>query len=144
MPNESIGKLQDMLTRTTATVGVKTSVFVGSAKVRTNINTVKKEINNLYLELGTMVYESWKKEELDPELIEQQCLKIKEKFENIEELETEIAKLEQQEAKVLGAKRQEEKAMPSFICPNCRTAFDSPIKFCRKCGTKMAGRDIGS
>ena len=112
MPNESISKLQGVLTRTTATVGVKTSVFVGSAKVRTQINTVKKEINNLYLELGNTVYELWEKDETNSELTEQQCLKIKEKFKNIEELNEEITKLEQQEVKVFGAKRQEgEKGM---------------------------------
>lgn len=142
MPNEPLNRFQNAITRTTATIGVKTSVFVGSAKLNTHITTLKKEITSLTQDLGATVFELWEKEKNDPDRITQQCQMIKEKYESIVALEVEINKLEQQEAEVLGDKKQEDDISPQkavgFVCPNCSRAFNTPIKFCRKCGTKMA------
>ena len=145
MANESLSKFQDAVTRTTATIGVKTSVFVGSAKIKTQIGTLKNEISSLELELGRGVYESWEKGEVDTVLIQEQCEKIAGKFSNIEKLNQEIVKLELQEEEVLGVKKVDggvvqsmDETKSQFICPNCSATFDTPIKFCRNCGTKMA------
>ncbi len=144
MADESKSGLQNIITRTTATIGVKTSVFIGSAKVKTHINTIKKEISTLTDELGNIVYELWEKGEEDKERIDRHCQQIKEKYAGLEDLNAEIARLEQQESEVLGNKKQEENKQPSsdaseikYVCPSCNTVYEAPSKFCRKCGTKM-------
>ena len=142
MSNESLNKFQDAVTRTTAAIGVKTSVFVGSAKIKTHISTLAREINTMKQDLGAIVYEMWEKGESDPDQIAQQCQLIKEKHDSIKALEEDISKLERQETEVLGARKPEYGAvaqkMPSCVCPSCTSAFDVQVNFCRKCGTKMA------
>ena len=141
MPNEPLNKFQSAVTRTTAAIGVKTSVFVGSAKIKTHISTLKSEISSMKLELGTTVYELWEKGGSNPDVITRQCQTINEKYKSIKELEAEVDKLASQEAEVLGSKKQEDSATSqnakSFICTGCNTEFDAPMKFCRKCGVKM-------
>ncbi len=143
MPNETKSSFQDMVTRTTAAIGVKTSVFVGSAKVRTHINTIKKEISRLSLELGNTVYALWEKDETDAERIDQQCQAIRDKYDEIAKLSDEIVRLEKQEAEVLGVKKEQSPKPPTetassvFICPGCQSEFNTPSKFCRKCGARM-------
>lgn len=148
MANETGSKFRDVVTRTTAAVGVKTSVFVGSAKIKTQISTVTREIEALSLELGNMVYTQWAQGELDPERVAAQCRAIQEKHGEIEALNAEIAQLEQQEAAVLGTRKSGAAPAPGesapasspeaeFSCQGCGAAYAAPTKFCRKCGAKM-------
>jgi hypothetical protein len=143
MANESFSKIQNAVTRTTAAIGVKTSVFVESAKIKTHIGTIKKEIGTMISDLGSIVYEAWEKDEIDTAQIAEQCEQIKAKYESIDELNQEIEKLEKQEGEVLGVKKPDsggaamEETPASYICPNCRLVYEAPVKFCRKCGTKM-------
>ena len=136
--NESLSKISGAVTRTTAAIGVKTSVFVGSAKHKTHINTLKKEISTLEQELGAAVYELWCAGQTDSEKISAICNLIKEKHENIAEIEVAIEKLERQESEVLGGKKPEGNTAAVFICTKCGAAYDSKLNFCRKCGNKMA------
>lgn len=141
MSNEPLNKLQNAVTRATAAIGIKTAVFVGSAKIKTQIATVKDDIETLMLNLGNTVFQYWENGEESQYLIEQECNIIKKKYEIIEELNAEIEKLEREEKEVMGSKapqgaRQAENKI-SFVCPNCNTTFDKPVNFCRKCGTKM-------
>jgi len=142
--NEPVNKLQSAVTRTTAAIGIKTSVFMESAKIKTHISTLKKEIDTLISELGTMVYTSWENDELVMEQINIHCEQIKAKYINIEELTQEIEKLETQEKEVFGKKKAEESvnaanvAATQYVCSSCNTTYQSPVKFCGKCGTKMS------
>ena len=143
--SDSINKFQGAITRTTAAIGVKTSAFVGGAKIKTHITTLNKEIATMKQELGESIYESWLKGDANPELITQWCKQIKEKHESIAELEAELAKLERHESEVLGEKKLESGAAhqvgsndAAVVCSNCSATYSEPIKFCRKCGTKMA------
>jgi len=142
MSNEPLNKLQNAVTRTTAAIGVKTSVFVGSAKLKTHISTLKKEVFSLTMDLGETVFEAWEKGENNEDKIAQQCQAIKERYQNIEALKIEINKLENQESEVLGQKKQEDSVLPQktevYVCPSCSTAFSTVIRFCRKCGAKMS------
>jgi len=141
MSSEQLNKLQSAVTRTTAAIGVKTSVFVGSAKVKTHIGTIEKEIKSLAAVLGELVYEDWEKGEPAPEHVSRLCRQIKDKHDNIKELEAEIDRLERQESEVLGAKKAgETKKNPEHVCvfcPNCKAEFTAQINFCRECGAKM-------
>lgn len=130
MASDPFNKFQDAVTRATATIGVKASVFVGSTKLKSQISTLKGEIDSLTGDLGVTVYKLWEKDEIDLDLIVEQCNIIKGKYEEIEGLKVEIENLEREET------AQSEKAS-SLVCPNCNTEFDMPVNFCRKCGTKM-------
>ena len=141
MSNESINKFQNAVTRATAAIGVKASVFVGSAKLKTQIGTFKNEIEKLSLDLGKNIFRLWNEGKVDRELIDEKCTAIKKKYENINKLNTEIEKLEREEANIMGVKTKQKVPelgkKPLFSCPNCNETYDTPVKFCRKCGTKI-------
>ena len=142
MSNDQGNKFSSAVTRTTAAIGVKTSVFVGSAKLKTHITTIRREIGKLTSALGETVYEAWEKGQSAEDQVERQCRQIKEKYDSIAELEGEIGKLEKQESEVLGSRKPEEsKPVENPVgpaCPACGAQYAAQINFCRKCGTKMA------
>lgn len=123
-------KFKSIFTKTIATVNVKTSSFIESAKLKTHINTLEKEIENLFNEIGKKSFESWAKVETDTFDLNDCFISVQQKKEQIATLEKEIYKLELQQKEVLGAKEL-------YICPSCKTTFENQIKFCKKCGAKM-------
>ena len=147
MADNMTGKLSSILTKTVATVNVKTSVFMESAKLKTQISTLQNEIRDMVFDIGSTVYELWADDSSDPDLIHEKCRQIQEKHQAIERLEQEIELLDKKEDEVFGAKNaagdkaasdQAPEAVEGYVCPNCNTQYQSPIKFCKKCGQKMS------
>lgn len=142
MSNDAVNKLTDTVTRTTAAIGVKTSVFVGSAKIKTQINTINKDISKLKEELGSLVFNLWEKNITAPDQVSVFCSRIKEKYDSIYTLEADISKLKNQEKEVFGDANKGDRDVAkqdvtTFICQNCSSVYNDPVKFCRKCGNKM-------
>lgn len=141
MSNEPLNKFQSVVNRATAAIGVKTSVFVESAKLKTQIATLKKEIEFLKEDLGITIFDFWEKGEATADLIEEQCYKISEGYKKIGEWNLQIEQLEREEANVMGTKIQQKNThsqkVLGFVCPSCHERYDEQLNFCRKCGTRM-------
>ena len=141
MSNEPLNKFQSAVNRATAAIGVKTSVFVESAKLKTQITTLKKEIDFLKEDLGIRIFELWEQDQATADLIEEQCHKINEGYKKIDQWNLQIEQLEREEANVMGAKIQQKNAhaqkVLGSVCPSCHEKYDEQLNFCRKCGTKM-------
>jgi len=142
MATNKFDKLKTTFTKGVATINVKTSVFLETAKIKTHIETIQNEIKDLKYEIGDIAYNLWVSDKFDISLIENNCLMISEKIKNIEELNQEIYRLENQEKEVFGSREKEieESTKPdsAFVCPNCKAVYTSRINFCVKCGNKMS------
>lgn len=135
-------------------LNVKTSTFLEANKIKTYIATLSSEIVELKTEIGNLVYDEWAATgTISQEKIEEKLRLVNEKTELIHAQEEETARLVEKEKQILGA--QEVKpdvpsaggALPVSdapvreavqFCPGCGQGYAQPVKFCRKCGTKMS------
>lgn len=99
----------------------KTSQISGELKLRNKISNSKENINNLYNEIGKLVYEAHKKgEELSKDDIRPKC----------EEIAREEEKIEKAEVEILALKKIKK-------CINCGAELDEKDEFCSKCGKEQ-------
>lgn len=100
----------------------KTGKLAKEAKLRMKIGDLKSQINDIYREIGEIVYEKHTREgEYDIEKeIEEKCTKIDVLSDEIESNLKQCLELKD--------KRQ---------CPSCFAEIEKDVKFCPKCGTKQ-------
>ena len=130
-------------------LNVKTANFLELNKIKTYITTLENDIATLKAEIGDMVYEKWTRSEVPvDESVEAKLRLIEEKTQLIREQEAEAAKLAEKEKQILGEQEAAAAAATSgqisgqssgsvLVCPNCGQVYETPSKFCRKCGTRM-------
>lgn len=100
----------------------KTGKLAKEAKLRMKMGELKNEINDIYEDIGKVVYENYvrdDKQDISNEL-EEKCTKIDCLSDEIESYLKECLELKD--------KRQ---------CPNCYTEIDIDTKFCPECGAKQ-------
>lgn len=117
-------------------INVKTSSFLEAKKIQTYIATLNSEIEALEKEIGSAIYEQWDETgDVSLQLIGEQLMMIRQKQQTIAEQTRAAEELAKKEQEILGTG---DSAKPGRIfCPNCGQAYDTPAKFCRKCGTKL-------
>lgn len=130
-----------------ATLNVKTSNFLELNKIKTYIATLNSEMEALKTELGEEIYRSWTQTGTVPvDILEEKFQMIRGKEQLIAEQETEITRISETERQILGEQESKsrtprsgaaEGAEPVLVCPGCGYAYASPVKFCRKCGTRL-------
>lgn len=100
----------------------KTGKLAKEAKLRMKIADLKSQINEIYKEIGEIVYQKHTRDgEYDIEKeIEEKCTKIDVLSDEIESNLKQCLELKD--------KRQ---------CPNCFAEIEKDVKFCPKCGTKQ-------
>ena len=100
----------------------KTGKLAKEAKLRMKIADLKSQINEIYKEIGEIVYQKHTRDgEYDIEKeIEEKCTKIDVLSDEIESNLKQCLELKD--------KRQ---------CPNCFEEIEKDVKFCPKCGTKQ-------
>ena len=99
----------------------KTSQISGELKLRNKMNNSKDRIDELYSEIGKIVYEAHKKnEELSKDDIRPKCEEIAREEEEIEKAEIEILALKKIKK-----------------CVNCGAELDEKDEFCSKCGKEQ-------
>ena len=135
MAAETFGKFRTSINRSIATISVKTSSSLEKTKLRTHIDSLQTEIRKLYKDGGEAAYLRW----LSPDTFvgqapEEIFEQIHAKQQLITELTAELDGIDARDKEILGT--QAEKSA-SLICPKCGAAYESPVKFCRGCGTKM-------
>lgn len=100
----------------------KTGKLAKEAKLRMKMGELKSEINDIYEEIGKIVYENHVKEEKEDisSELEEQCTKIDCLSDEIDSILKQCLELKD--------RRQ---------CPNCYAEIEKDVKFCPKCGTKQ-------
>ena len=65
MANDAFEKFKSSVNRGITTISVKTSSTLEKTKIKTHIETLERDINKLFHNLGEAAYEKWVKENLD-------------------------------------------------------------------------------
>ena len=128
--------LKESFSKGLTALNVKTSTFLEAKKSQTYISTLNNEIEALQKEIGRRAYEDWEKNgSISLSNIGEQLMEISKKKETIAQQKIAAEELEKKEQQILGTADNQK---PSKIfCPNCGQSYDGPVKFCRKCGTKL-------
>lgn len=100
----------------------KTGKLAKEAKLRMKMGELKSEINDIYKDIGKVIYENHVREEKQniSNNIEEKCTKIDLLSDEIETYLKECLELKD--------KKQ---------CPNCYVEIEKDVKFCPECGTKQ-------
>lgn len=136
MADNTFDKFKSSLNRGIATISVKTSSSLEKSKLRTHIETLKNEIQKLYLEAGEISYTKWIERNGDCSALEQLFKEIQAKHNTIAELTEELNSIDDRDNQILGL-QSEKSAVPEIVCPQCGAVYNTPVKFCRSCGFKM-------
>lgn len=138
MANEAFSKFKSSINRGITTINVKTSSSLEKTKIKTHIESLRSEIEKLIHSIGERAYAAWETQQSDEGLAELYGL-VKQKKDEIERLSVELASIDERDKQILGTMKQE--AVPGadgkITCPECGSQYDSPAKFCRKCGHKL-------
>lgn len=134
MAADTFGKFRTSINRGIATISVKTSSSLEKTKLKTHIDSLQQEIRKLYYEAGEASYLRWAVPESDGPVPEDIFESIRDKYHQIEELTKELAGIDERDSQILGTQADK----PSqVICPGCGARYDTPVKFCRGCGSKL-------
>lgn len=118
--SEKAGEVSKKTGEVVEVVTKKAEQTVEITKIKSQINTMQRNNQRDYNDIGMMIYEKYKKGEVvDAEYIEL-CEAIAEREESIRKSKEEIAAL-----KGLG------------ICPKCNSHMDIDATYCPKCGAKL-------
>lgn len=147
MASETFNRFKSSLNRGVTAISIKTSSSLEKAKIRTHIESIKSEIDRLIVTIGESAYEIWEKGESDFSSLNEQFDLIKQKKEEILQLEYEYESIDERDNQILGASNTDKSSAPQtipeeaagIICPSCGTAYANPVRFCRKCGYKIEG-----
>ena len=124
---EFFNKLGDIANKTYKSASQKTGELAKEAKLKMKMNENKGKINDLYEEIGKIVYQKH---------INGEEIKIKEDLDTycsqIDEISKEQEKL-QEEVLALKNKR---------ICENCYAEIDLNVKYCPHCGFEQAEEKV--
>ena len=138
MAGDALEKLKSSFNRGITTISVKTSSSLEKSKIKTHIESLTRDIERDIRLVGEAAYKIWSTQDGDFAVLNERCAAIKSKQEEIERLNEELASIDERDNQILGTTERPEEAAPKFICTNCGAQYDSPVKFCRKCGNKMA------
>lgn len=128
--------MADLFSKSLTTINMKTSNFLEEKKIQTYIAKLNADVEIIEKEIGKMVYTAWANgQDVSEELIAAQLSEISKKKQTILEQKEAASELARKEVEILG-KGDVAKAHAVY-CPNCGHGYDTPVKFCRCCGTKM-------
>ena len=128
--------MTDLFSKSLTAINMKTSNFLEEKKIQTYLAKLNTDIEILEQEIGRVIYTAWSNGlDINQELISEQLESIAKKKQTIVEQKTAAAELARKEVEILGG--NDTAKTSSIFCPNCGFGYDTPVKFCRCCGTKM-------
>ena len=133
MANDAFEKLKSSVNRGITTISVKTSSSLEKSKIKTHIDSLQRDIEKIYASLGESLYMEWLQEEINHDVFAERLETVKVKKAEIEELYAQLAAIDERDNQILGNAGEKN----SLVCAKCGTKYDSPVKFCGKCGNKM-------
>jgi rubrerythrin len=138
MAADAFEKLKSSFNRGITTISVKTSSSLEKSKIKTHIESLTRDIERDIQQIGETAYKIWSDEEKDFTVLNERCAAVKSKKDEIEKLTEELESIDERDNQILGTTERPEEAAPKIICTNCGAQYETPVKFCRKCGNKMA------
>lgn len=131
--------VKEELSKQITKINMKTSAFLEENKIKTYIETLKKEIQDLFCKIGEQSFELWRNQTQVSES-ENPLLpffeEVQSKYDTIQEQEKLLQELLQRNSQVLGEKTDSSGSGRKF-CPNCGNECQMGANFCKRCGTKL-------
>ena len=137
--------LKDKFSKGLTTINVKTNTFMEQNKISTHISTLEREISNLKMQLGELVYTKWVQDDFELSLVEEILNTINAKYQEIEIQRNKMEQVSLEEQKILGTVPTsswgqhvaEEEKEETIFCTNCGSPSSANHKFCTKCGSPL-------
>lgn len=141
-----------------STMKVKGFLNIEKAKIKSKINGINTEINKLMSNVGELAYSQWENESNETAALEERFTEIKQKKDEIMELNLRIEEIEKQEEQLSSnsngtnveqvvataeedaqelIENTEKKEEVNIVCPGCGMTYDSVVRFCQECGEKL-------
>ena len=131
-------KIKSAVNRGITTISVKTSSSLEKSKINMHIDSLSNEISKLIMLIGEKTYENWINNSSLTDGTVDLLESVKRKKEEIIGLKEELQSIDDRDNQILGNTTEVSTGDNStVICPNCNSKYDEPVKFCRKCGTKL-------
>lgn len=115
-------KAKDEAEKFTKVAVKKTSDAVSKAKLNYAVSETENKINELFTELGRILYNEYKNGAEFPENISEICQQAEKLYEEIETVKEQIAKMKN-----------------AVVCPSCGEYNHEESIYCAKCGKKLNG-----
>lgn len=110
---------------------------VEAGKIALKINEEKGKIKDTEIELGKYIYSQYLNGAEFDATAKEMCVKIKDMYENIEELQKQREEVGQKDDAAAPAATPA--AGAGKFCPNCGAKQSGESKFCASCGGKLEG-----
>lgn len=134
---DAFDKLKSSLNRGITTISVKTSSSLEKTKLKTHMESLNNEIRKLYSEIGETAYQKWASGDSDCAALEQMFQQIQSKQQTISNLTEELNSIDERDSQILGTKTEKPAEPQGCVCSSCGAKYETPVKFCRNCGSKM-------
>lgn len=139
---DAFENLKSAWNRGITTISVKTSSSLEKSKLKTHIESLTKDIEREYSLIGEEAYKLWQESKEYHSVVVTRFETVLAKQQEIAQLNEQLASIDERDSKILGnasaPAEKPEDTTPKFFCGNCGAQYDAPVKFCRKCGNKMA------
>lgn len=142
MAGDVFSKLGDSMSRAITKISVRTSSSLEKSKTKMHIESLTKDVQKMFMEVGEEVYSLWLQGATSTQVVIEKLDAIKQKKAEIEKLSIELGSIDARDNEILGTKTesgQEAEAQDpkNPCCSNCGSECDATAKFCRKCGHKL-------
>lgn len=131
-----MASIRESLSKGLTTINVKTNNFMEESKCKTYISTLEKEIRDLKLNLGDIIYENWLSGKTEEVALQEIMKQIKQKYDEIEQQKKIMDQLTISEQQILGTGSNAQ-AGSVIYCAQCGAQNASNYKFCCKCGKPL-------
>ncbi len=139
MSGNSFDKIRSSINRGITTISVKTSSSIEKTKIKTHIESLNMEIENIMLHIGKEAYSIWNSNSEDYSKLSKEFLLIQSKMKEIESLTVELNLIDQRNEQILGHNMiySPGEGNEGVVCQNCNTQYAQAINFCPKCGSQI-------
>lgn len=137
MAGDALDKLKSGINKSITAINLKTSAVLEKTKIKTHISTLSDEIDHYKIALGTKIFEAWNAGTFQLDMVLEELQTIKDKYEQIDLLQTEYQQVDEKERNVLGNNLTAQEEISTYTCVHCGSVYKNAIKFCTKCGEKM-------
>lgn len=144
MAADAFQKFKSSFNRGVTTISIKTSSSLEKVKIKTHIESIEAEVARLITAIGEATYTIWENGDRDITVLGEHLALIKQKREEIAQLQSEYEAIDERGSQILGTPVEEapqtgpeQKAEAGVVCPNCGARYTTAVNFCRKCGTRL-------
>lgn len=143
--SDTLQKFKSSLNRGVTAISLKTSSSLEKAKIKTHIDSLTTEAERALSAAGEAAYGIWEAGETDYSALAEQFTLVQQKRQEIAQLQQEYDTIDARDNQILGTTPPppappaggDAAAGVSIVCPNCGSVYNTPVRFCRKCGNRL-------